>query len=89
MPTYLYLCDNCGESIERRLGMHDLRPPIVPCPKCGKFADRDFAGEQATVIPPTKTLGSIADKNDAKFSKDYKRYLKMKNRGRNKKNYDK
>jgi len=32
MPIYVYQCDTCGLTFERRQGMSE--PPIVDCPEC-------------------------------------------------------
>jgi len=33
MPTYIYRCDACGVTFERRQSM--LEPPLEDCPECG------------------------------------------------------
>jgi putative FmdB family regulatory protein len=41
MPTYDYLCDNCKHvSVEHR--KYEERDEPLPCPECGKEANRAF-----------------------------------------------
>ena len=39
MPTYVYLCESCGE-FERRQSIHDA--PLDTCPTCGGPAARQI-----------------------------------------------
>lgn len=32
--TYLYMCDDCGETRELNLDMNDKQPKRLKCPKC-------------------------------------------------------
>jgi len=34
MPTYQYVCKNCGHELEELQSMNE--PPLVQCPNCGK-----------------------------------------------------
>lgn len=38
MPTYEYLCDGCGKTIERFQRMSDA--PLTECPSCGRALRR-------------------------------------------------
>jgi len=33
MPLYVYKCDSCGVTFERRQSIHD--DPLTDCPECG------------------------------------------------------
>ena len=34
MPTYQYVCKNCGHELEELQSMNE--PPLLKCPKCGQ-----------------------------------------------------
>jgi len=38
MPIYIYQCDRCGITFERR--QHIGEPPLTKCPKCGGHVHR-------------------------------------------------
>ncbi len=42
MPTYEYVCDNCGHDFEVFQRMSD--EPISVCPKCGKNVHKVLSG---------------------------------------------
>ena len=48
MPTYEYLCEDCGESIERFQAMSAR--PIRKCPACGKMSLKRLIGAGSGVI---------------------------------------
>ncbi len=47
MPTYEYLCDNCGHRLEQFQNMSDA--PVKSCPQCGGKVRR-LIGTGAAVI---------------------------------------
>jgi putative FmdB family regulatory protein len=48
MPTYDYVCDECGHSFEM---FHSItEPPKKKCPECGKLKLRRLIGPGAAVI---------------------------------------
>ncbi|HOC31637.1 MAG: zinc ribbon domain-containing protein [Armatimonadetes bacterium] len=57
MPTYEYLCPDCGERFERFQKMSD--PPVKSCPSCG-------AGVRKVMHPP-----AIAFKGSGFHINDY------------------
>ena len=77
MPTYIYYCDNCSQNFEISKPMSLINQQEV-CKYCkSSQIYRDYNQETKTINTP-KTVGSLADKNDSKFSKDYKQHLSMK-----------
>jgi len=48
MPTYDYLCENCGHKLE--LFQSITAKPIRKCPKCGKMGLKRLIGAGAGVI---------------------------------------
>jgi len=48
MPTYQYLCDNCGYEFERFQSI--TAKPLRKCPKCGKNNVKRLIGTGAGVI---------------------------------------
>lgn len=82
MPYYSYKCSNCEIVYTLRRSMNDRNNELF-C-SCGGACVRDFESEVAgqIIVPPTKTLGSLGDKNASKFSNDYKQHLQDKNKKR-------
>ena len=77
MPTYQYECRECQHELEQFQGFQD--EPLVKCPNCKKSGlFRVVTGGNGFFLS-NRTVGAIADKNDAKFSKDFKQHLKKKN----------
>ncbi len=60
MPTYEYKCPNCGTRFERFQKITE--PPTLPCPKCGKVAQRLITGGHGLVF-----------KGSGFYETDYKR----------------
>lgn len=48
MPTYEYLCDECGHGFEKFQKMSDS--PLKKCPKCSKMKLKRLIGTGAGVI---------------------------------------
>ena len=48
MPTYEYLCENCGEDFERFQSMS--AKPLRKCPVCGKMSLKRLIGAGSGVI---------------------------------------
>lgn len=38
MPLYVYKCEECGVTFERRQSIHD--EPLTECPECGGYVHR-------------------------------------------------
>lgn len=81
MPHYIFVCERCKKDFDVCRPMSQHADPFQ-CEQCQEKCFRDFAKESAVCIPPTKTLGSLADKNGGKFSNDYKRKLNLDTKGR-------
>lgn len=77
MPTYQYECRNCQHELEQYQSFKD--EPLVKCPKCKKNELFKVVTGGHGFFLSNRTVGAIADKNDAKFSKDFKQHLKKKN----------
>jgi putative FmdB family regulatory protein len=60
MPTYEYKCPKCGTLFERFQRITE--PPGLPCPKCGKKAERQISGGHGLVF-----------KGSGFYETDYKR----------------
>ena len=60
MPTYEYKCPSCGTKFERFQRI--TAPPTLPCPKCGKVAQRLISGGHGLVF-----------KGSGFYETDYKR----------------
>ena len=48
MPTYDYLCKQCGHRFEKFQGIND--EPVHECPKCGGPTERLFSAEGGFVL---------------------------------------
>jgi putative FmdB family regulatory protein len=48
MPTYEYVCENCGEQLEKFQSI--TAKPLRKCPKCGKNKLKRLIGAGAGVI---------------------------------------
>jgi putative FmdB family regulatory protein len=79
MPTYTFVCDKknkgCGNIFEIIMSISDYTPNSFPkCPKCHKTKPirRDLLADLPSGKVVNKTLGSLAEKNTAKMSKDAK-----------------
>lgn len=48
MPTYQYLCKNCGHELEELQAITE--PPLVHCPKCGQDTLARVVGSGAGLI---------------------------------------
>ena len=78
MPTYIYLCEDCGHQFEITKPMQDSAQD-EPCSKCNSHKTyRDWAAEDISVAEAQKTLGSLAEKNSSNYSSEYKQVLKDK-----------
>lgn len=77
MPTYQYECRKCKHELELQQSFKD--EPLVKCPKCKRNElFRVISGGNGFFLS-NRTIGILADKNDAKFSTDYKKSQKKKN----------
>jgi putative FmdB family regulatory protein len=61
MPTYEYLCKNCGHTFEELQSMSEA--PLVRCPKCGKD----------TLARVMGTSGALIFKGSGFYLTDYKK----------------
>lgn len=80
MPTYTYICPDCGPFIVTT--SVPKYKAVLLCPACKGSCTRDFLGDVASLQKPfdstPKTVGSLADRNASKLSNDEKRELKKK-----------
>lgn len=83
MPYYYYLCDpnqnGCGQQIELNSSMSELdaKEKQIRCPNCKKKKPihRVYSADTCATAYIPQTLGTLADRNSAKFSDDYKAHL--------------
>lgn len=61
MPTYEYLCRNCGHAVEELQSMSEA--PLVRCPKCGKDS----------LVRVMGTGGALIFKGSGFYLTDYKK----------------
>jgi putative FmdB family regulatory protein len=61
MPTYEYLCRNCGHTLEELQSMSE--PPLTRCPRC----------EQETLVRVMGTGGGLIFKGSGFYLTDYKK----------------
>lgn len=82
MPTYTFLCEECGSKFELFFSIKDyIESPV--CEKCySKKTSRsyqdDFSSMTGSVIKSDselKTLGDLANRNRDKLSDDHKKEL--------------
>lgn len=74
MPKYCFNCEKCGLSFEMSMSIEKYCIP--DCPDCAGNTTRDYRKEDISFFGPIKTLGSLADKNDARLSRDEKTHIK-------------
>ena len=85
MPEYNFYCDSeengCGETFNVVISIKDYDNYKPKCPKCKKqkTVHRDYAKIKFTASVP-HTVGSLIDKNTAKFSQAEKDHLARKTR---------
>lgn len=76
MPNYGFCCtnDTCQYEFDVFAGMSEISDLKISCPECSATAARDYS--QIRIYDGTpRTVGSIADRNSAQFSDDYKEHL--------------
>ena len=88
MATYTYKCyeedKGCGNQFELVFAMDDYVDEVPACPNClkkksvSRCYDADLVNVGVHNAQP-KTLGALADKNAANFSKDQKESIVKKN----------
>ena len=80
--VYEFVCDTelngCGFVFEETYDMSEISEVKQACPSCNKKKPVHQVWDSQTAFGPDKTLGSQADKNNSKFSNDYKEYLNKK-----------
>ncbi len=57
MPTYEYICENCGNHYDQFQGMND--DPLDQCPECGSIVKRVISGGTGFIMKDggTRNLG--------------------------------
>lgn len=81
MPTYVFTCfqedGGCNHTFEIKAGLHEASNLKPACPKCKKKKpiSRNWQAENVAGIESQKTVGSLADKNNKKYSDDYRTKL--------------
>lgn len=78
MPTYEYECRSCNNSTEELQKVDEK--PLTLCPNCGENELFRIISGGLGFYLSNRTIGMIADKNEAKFSKDFQTHLKNKNK---------
>jgi len=85
MQSYCFKCyeteNGCGHSFEVMAEMSQIIGLKPKCPKCRKQSPvfRDYQPEQVSGINQTpQTLGSLAEKNTTKYSKDQREAMTAK-----------
>lgn len=81
MPTYDYMCDNCGQELELQHSM--FIDPVTECPSCLQNTLKRCVGIPRVYIKPSDdscTLGLLADRNMERFSDDQKKHLANKHK---------
>lgn len=73
MPTYGYKC-KCGLKFDHTCSIHDYQD-CVKCPQCKKTAKRNYEDITVQIIMEPTTLGSVAERNTSRMSKDEKAKL--------------
>lgn len=89
MPVYSFTCNaekgGCGHVYEEEMSMDKISKYKAVCPQCKK--KKSYINYTTNIIPPSKTLGMLADKNSDKMSEDYKSHLLDKNNEYKKKKF--
>jgi putative FmdB family regulatory protein len=79
MALYEYLCTGCGSRTEKRMPMSDV-VQLIPCPKCGKQAQKVLGGFALVGISdasigdgpaPWDDGGDLGDGDDGGHSHDF------------------
>ena len=80
MPIYIYQCDSCDLIFEESKPM-SKSATIPECLECGKKdnVSRNWKDESPSMFQDIKTLGSLADRNESKYSEDYKADIRKRN----------
>ncbi len=86
MPIYIFKCSNCEDNnaitshFEKSLPM-SKSATIPKCEYCGTSSgvSRDWMSESPSMFQDIKTLGSLADRNESKYSEDYKADIRKRN----------
>ena len=81
MPIYDFTCDSdkegCGQPFEATCSMQDISSFKPKCPICHSNK-KVIQVYNVPYVSVPRTLGSLADKNSAKMSSDYKNHLSAK-----------
>lgn len=80
MPTYVYQCENCQRGFEEVQSFHD--EALSSCPSCYTESLRRVPQLCIGIVRKGDsecTLGSLADRNESRFSDDQKHHIRKKN----------
>ena len=73
MAIYIFYCEKCNSNIEIKQSMEEeLLAPRCPICETSKYVCRNYQAENVSISEGIKTVGSLADRNAAKFSEDKK-----------------
>jgi putative FmdB family regulatory protein len=81
MPSYDYICTNCGLDFEASHSM--FIDPMKICPRCGQNSLIRQIGIPRVYVKPGDdecTLGLLADRNATRYSEEQKYVLKEKHK---------
>lgn len=71
MPTYVYVCERCGNQIEEVRSIH--KPHRSRCPDCGAkdpTFHQDFTQHRVNVVGSPTTVGQQMERNEKRFGKE-------------------
>jgi hypothetical protein len=85
MPSYCFQCykseKGCGHRFDIVCTMNEISGLVPNCPKCNKTTTvfRDYESERVAPYDPTpKTLGSLAEANTKKYTKEQREEMTRK-----------
>lgn len=84
MPIYSFCCPN-SHFFEVFKSRDQAGEPQV-CPECSAEASRDWQADNVYMKEQPRTIGSLADKNEARLSNDEKQKILDRNRRKPTKN---
>lgn len=83
MITYEYECQSCKHRYETQQRI--IEKPIKKCPSCGKNTCERLLFEPVVVSTGPQTLGTLAERNTRKMSKDELEFKRSNDKASNKK----
>jgi len=78
MPIYQYECRKCQHNLEEFQNADSL--PLEKCPSCQNNSLFRVITGGLGFFMSNRTVGIVAERNNDKFSKDFKNHLKNKNK---------